>query len=322
VAIHGPSQHGPLTLHTHVSPEPSDSATRKRFRVALVTCAALPGLDPEDRLLVTALAARGVTAVPAVWDDPGADWDAFDLAVLRSPWDYPGRHDDFVAWTAKVPRLANPADIVGWNTDKTYLRELAAAGIAVTPTAWVPPGTAWPPPTTGEYVVKPTISAGSRDTGRYDLGDEVQRALAHAHVTRLTAAGRTAMVQPYLSAVDTRGETAVVCIPDGSGDLSYSHGIRKGPMLHGADTGDDELYLAEEITARTPTPAELAVARQVLAAVPGGTDRLLYARVDLIPGPDGEPVLIELELTEPSLFLGYAEGAADRLAAAILARLP
>jgi hypothetical protein len=305
-----------------MSPEPSDSATRERSRVALVTCAALPDLDPDDRLLAAALAARGVTAVPAVWDDPGVDWDAFDLAVLRSPWDYPGRHDDFVAWAAKVPRLANPADIVGWNTDKTYLRELAAAGIPVVPTAWVPPGTAWTAPTTGAYVVKPTISAGSRDTGRYDLGDRAQRVLALAHVIRLTAAGRTAMVQPYLSAVDTHGESAVLCIRDQAGELRYSHGIRKGPMLHGPDTGDDELYMAEEITARTPTPAELAVAQRVLAAVPGGTGRLLYARVDLIPGQDGEPVLIELELTEPSLFLAYAEGAADRLADAILARLP
>ena len=128
------------------------------------------------------------------------------------------------------------------------------------------------------------------------------------------------MVQPYLRAVDTDGETALLFLagPDG---LEFSHAIRKGPMLTGPDLGPDGLYKAEEITARTVRPEQLAVAERTLAAIPGGTRQLLYARVDLIPGPDGEPVLVELELTEPSLFIGYAEGAPDRLATAITTHL-
>jgi hypothetical protein len=170
-------------------------------------------------------------------------------------------------------------------------------------------------------VIKPAVSAGSKDTGRYDLSDPDHRRLAVEHVTRLQAAGRLTMVQPYLAAVDTLGETAMLFVggPDG---LVFSHAIRKGPMLTGPDLGVEGLYREETITARTPTDAEQVLARQVLAAVPGGADRLLYARVDLIPGPDGSPVLVEVELTEPSLFLGYAEGAADRLADAIVSRLP
>ena len=301
--------------------EPSDTATRERSRVAFVSCADLPDLDPDDRLAVAALAARGVTVEPAVWDDPAIDWAGYDLAVLRSPWDYPGRHAEFVAWTATVPRLANPADVVAWNTDKRYLSDLAAAGIPIVPTTWVPPGHGWEPPPAGEYVIKPTISAGSRDTGRYDLADPAQRALAAQHVERLTGGGRTAMVQPYLVAVDTAGETAVLCTPGPDGRLGYSHAIRKGPMLDGPDPGEAGLYRAEDIMARTPSAAERELAERVLAAVPGGPDRLLYARVDLIPGPGGEPVLIELELTEPSLFLAYADGAAERFADAVVARL-
>jgi hypothetical protein len=93
-------------------------------------------------------------------------------------------------------------------------------------------------------------------------------------------------------------------------------------MLTGPDLGVEGLYKAERIDPRTATDTERAVAEKVLAAVPGGADQLLYARVDLIPGPDGAPVLVELELTEPSLFLGHAEGAAERFADAILTRLP
>ncbi|WP_327024990.1 ATP-grasp domain-containing protein [Micromonospora sp. NBC_01739] len=292
-------------------------STRGEPRVALVTCTEFTDLEADDRLVIAPLAERGITAEPAVWDDPAVDWAGYDLVVLRSPWDYMSRHAEFVAWAAGVPRLANPAEVVRWNTDKRYLDELSAAGVPTVPTGWVLPGEDWQPPADdGEYVIKPSVSAGSQDTGRYDLADPEHRELAVAHVRRLGAAGRITMIQPYLSAVDTVGETALLYFAGPQG-LAFSHAIRKGPMLTGPDLGTEGLYKAEEIDPRTATGDQLAVAEQTLAALPGGSDRLLYARVDLIPGPEGDPVLVELELTEPSLFLGYAEGAPDRLAEAI-----
>jgi glutathione synthase/RimK-type ligase-like ATP-grasp enzyme len=292
----------------------STCAARANPRVALVTCSALPDLEPDERLVIDPLAARGIRAEPVVWDDPGVDWSGYDLVVLRSPWDYVGRRDAFVAWATRVPRLANPADIVAWNTEKTYLGALAADGVPVVHTDWVRPGDTWQPPATGEYVVKPAISSGSRDTGRYGPDD---RDLAVEHVARLQRSGRLVMVQPYLAAVDHAGETGLLFFRG-----EFSHAIRKGPMLDGPDvpasgSRPPGLYRPETITSREPSPAELEVARKVLAAVPGGVDRLLYARVDLIPGPDGTPLLVELELTEPSVFLDRSEGAADRFAAAI-----
>ncbi|MBE1492135.1 hypothetical protein H4W31_007773 [Plantactinospora soyae] len=256
-----------------------------------------------------------------VWDSAEVDWAGYRLAVLRSPWDYPSRRAEFVAWAETVPALANPADLVRWNTDKRYLRELAAAGVPTAPTTWLDPNADWnDPPATGEYVLKPAIGAGSLDTGRYDLANVEHRQLALAHVKRLHAAGRQVMVQPYLSAVDSAGETALLFFagPDG---LRFSHAIRKGPMLLGPDYGAEGLFRAEQISPRTPEEAELAVAERVLAALPGGPGRPLYARVDLIPGPDGAPVLVEVELTEPSLFLAHDPGAAERFADAIAARV-
>ncbi|GAA2668482.1 ATP-grasp domain-containing protein [Actinoplanes palleronii] len=287
-------------------------------RVALVTCDLFPDLWDDDHPLRDALVARGVAVDAVSWDDTGADWSRYDLTVIRSPWDYVARHDQFVAWARSVPRLANPADIIAWNTDKRYLSELAAAGVPIIPTTFVGPGESWSAPADGEWVVKPTVSAGSQDTARYALPG--QRAEAEAHVSRLTAAGRTAMVQPYLAAVATAGETALLCLPDATGELTFSHAIRKGPML--LRTGEHEINPgSEDITPRTPSAAELEIARQALAAIPGGSKRLLYARVDVIPGPDARPMMIELELTEPSLFLREAPTAATRLADGILARL-
>ncbi|MBB2941498.1 hypothetical protein FB565_001202 [Actinoplanes lutulentus] len=287
-------------------------------RVALVTCATFPDLWDDDHPLRDALRERGVIVEAVRWDDESADWSRYDLTVIRSPWDYVARHDAFVAWAHRVPRLVNPATIVEWNTDKVYLRDLAAAGIPTIPTEFVAPGQTWKPPAEGEWVVKPTISAGSQDTGRYAFPAQSEQ--AETLVTRLHAAGRTAMIQPYLRAVDTAGETALLCLPDKSGELSFSHAIRKGPMLKGPADGTIQPG-DESITPRTPSQAERDVAARVLAAIPGGTSQLLYARVDLIPGPDGAPTLIELELTEPSLFLRSAPSAADRLADAILVRV-
>jgi hypothetical protein len=300
------------------TPNHEQAATREHSRVALVTCADLLGLDDDDRLLLAPLADRGVTAEPVAWDDPGADWAGYDLVVLRSPWDYAPRRAEFVAWAEGRANLVNPSDVVAWNTDKRYLRDLAAAGVPIIPTAWVEPaGDGWAGAET-DVILKPSIGAGSIDAGRYRLHDRAERAAFTAHLARLTGSGRTALVQPYLSAIETAGETALVFLrgPDG---LRFSHAATKGAMLTGPDEGAAGLYKEETITPKRATPAELAVAERALSALPGGVDRLLYARVDLIPGDDGGPVLVELELTEPSLFLGTAGGAAERFADAIAA---
>jgi hypothetical protein len=277
-------------------------------------------------LLVEPLARRGIVAVPAVWDDPDVDWGAFDLVLLRSTWDYSRRRDEFVAWAAAVPprpsgasRLVNPADVVAGNTDKRYLARLAGAGVPVVPTEWLEPWASWRPPSTGEVVLKPVVSAGSLETGRYDLTDPEHRRLAEEHVRRLQRAGHRLMIQPYLSAVDSAGETAQLYFGG-----AFSHAIRKGAMLDGPYRESGVLFHEERIRAREPSRVERATADAVLAAaqrVLGVPADLLYARVDLIPGPDGSPLLVELEFTEPSLFFGYEPGAADRFADAVAARL-
>lgn len=270
--------------------------------VALATCAAFPDLFEDDAGLVPALAALGVDAVPVVWDAP-ADWASYDLVVVRSTWDYTTRHADFLAWARSVPRLANPADVLAWNTDKRYLGELAAAGVPVVPTTFVAPAEAFEVPPY-EHVVKTTVSAGARDTRRFAAGED-----SGPFARELLDAGRHLVVQPYAAAVDAAGETAVLHF-----EGVASHAARKAPVLVPSLTDPDLV----EITSRQASADELAVARRVLDAVP--FDELLYARVDLVPGPDG-PLLMELELTEPCLFLQQAPGAVDRFAAAIAARL-
>jgi hypothetical protein len=294
-------------------------------RVAIATAAEFPDLDDDGPVLLAALKQRGIAGEPAVWTDPRIDWATYDLVVVRSTWDYAPRRDEFVAWAHRVEevsRLANPAAVIEWNTDKTYLRVLDQAGLPVIATDWLEPGDTFVPPVQGEYVVKPAVSAGSKDTDRFRAGEHDELAVAHA--AAILASGRTVMVQPYLHEVDTAGETALLYIGG-----EFSHAIRKGPMLTPAGGPVADLYKAEVIDQRTPSPAELEAGGRVLDALadlaPAGRADLIYARVDVVPDHDGDPTLIELELTEPSMFLtdDGTRGAqsAERFAAAIEAAL-
>jgi glutathione synthase/RimK-type ligase-like ATP-grasp enzyme len=283
-------------------------------RVALVSCRALPLGDEDAPTLLAACVTAGLDAEWLVWDDPAVDWTSYDLVVIRSTWDYPPRHDEFVAWAESVPRLANPADVIRWNTDKRYLRDLQRAGLPVVPTDWLAPGDDVVLPRSGEYVVKPAVGVGARDTARY-LPEHAE--LAREHAQRMLAEGRQVMIQPYLAAVDEVGETGLLYLGG-----TYSHAVRKSALLTGPDPEVAGLYREEQIEPAEATAAERKVAELTLAAVPGGADRLLYARVDLVRGPDGDPIVLEVELTEPSFFLTSAPGtAADLFAGAVFAAI-
>ncbi len=280
--------------------------------VALVTAQAARSLDTDLPLLTSALAHVGMASEVVVWDDPAVDWSRFTRVIVRSTWDYPARRDGLLAWARRVSDLAplhNPEPLLRWSTDKRYMADLAAAGVAVVPTAWCAPGSA-PELPTRPFVLKPAVGAGSVGAARF-TPDE--RAPALEHVARLHAAGQVVMIQPYLDGVDRHGETALVYFAG-----RFSHAIRKAAILVAGLHMVDGLYAAEKITAVRPSAEERALAERALAAVPGGVVPL-YARVDVVPGDDGAPQVLELELCEPSLFLGHCRNAADRLAAAIVA---
>jgi glutathione synthase/RimK-type ligase-like ATP-grasp enzyme len=254
-------------------------------------------------------------AEPCVWDDASVRWDRFRLVVVRSTWDYAERRDAFLEWCARVPRVLNSVPIMTWNTDKSYLRVLAAAGVPTVPTSWfesdAPDGDHRLPE--GDVVVKPSISSGAQNTSRYGPRDQ---GAARAHVERLLRSGRDVMVQPYVPSVDADGETGMIYI-----DGRFSHAIRKGALLHKPGVTTDQLWAVEDITPRVPTPEERAIGEAALESLPWPRSELLYARVDLVRGDGGMPWLLELELAEPSLFLGLGSRAALLLAEAIARRI-
>lgn len=281
-------------------------------RIAIATCAAYPELKGDDELLREALGRRGCVASLQVWDEAGIEWGGFDLCLVRSTWDYHDKHEEFLAWTRRVAAataLRNPAELLAWNSDKRYLRQLGEAGVPTVPTLWVERGSGldleaelvargW-----DEAVVKPVVDLGARNLHRVRPA-EAPRALA-AVLER-----REAMVQPFLPSLEAEGELSLIHV-----DGAFSHAVRKCPA-----PGDFRVQSIWGGTAAPadPEPQHLEIAKQALAQL---AEPPLYARIDLITDLEGNPALIELELIEPNLYLKTNRTAADRLANAVVGRL-
>jgi glutathione synthase/RimK-type ligase-like ATP-grasp enzyme len=276
--------------------------------VRLVTCRPLPEPDVDEEPLLAALRAAGLDARMAVWDDPAETWEG-GLTVIRSTWDYHRHLDAFLAWVDRAAArssLWNPARVVRFSAHKSYLAALAAAGLPVMPTVYLAKGAnarlddiladkGWT-----DVVVKPTVSAGSFKTERFRQGDAGGQTFLDALL-----AERDVMVQPYLRSVEGYGERSVIWI-----DGAVTHSVRKSPRF-----GTDQESVSEAVA---PAADERALAEQFVAHVGG---ELLYARVDLARDEQGRPLLMELELLEPSLFLVQHPPALERLVLGIRNRI-
>jgi glutathione synthase/RimK-type ligase-like ATP-grasp enzyme len=284
--------------------------------IAFATYRDEPGIAADDAPAADALRRAGVTVTPVVWDGSDPDWSRFDAVVIRSVWDYFRKADRFERWvrefTACAPRLWNPPAAVLWNINKRYLLDLAGRGINVVPTEYLTAAAnpdlrailerrGW-----GEAVVKPAIAAGSHGAWRTSPssaeGDQVRLA------AQLDA--RDALVQSYMPEIGSRGEWSLVFFGP-----EYSHAVLKQPQ-----SGDFRVqeHLGGRTTQAEPDPDLLRQARAAVAAV---GQPLLYARVDGVER-DGQLILMELEIIEPSLFLAHGSGSAGRFAEAILRALP
>lgn len=278
------------------------------MKIALVNCVTLPEPDPDEAPLLEALRGAGHRAAAAAWDDPAVDWGSFDVAVIRATWNYHRKIGQFRDWLARVQertRLVNPYETVLWNLHKKYLTDFEDRRIPIVPTAWAERGEAvdlraiverrgW-----SRVVIKPAVSAGSRDTKVFDLAHGVGAAQAFLD----DSVGREdTMVQKFMASVERGGEISVICF-----NGRVSHAIEKRPRF----AGEAEGIHAHPVV----TEAERRFAEAVMSVCPVPA---VYARVDIMTGDEGEILLSELELIEPSLYFAYGPGSAARFVDALL----
>ncbi len=276
------------------------------FHLAVATSQTLPDLSPGDAGLLAALRAEGVEPVVVPWD-ARLDWRGFDGVLLRTTWDYSDRVEEFRSWlddleAAGVP-VWNPLPVLRWNLHKDYLRVMGLRGLPVVPTVWIRKGEhldldkamgrqGW-----GDVVLKPAVSAGGRRTYRIRTGEPMPALPA--------VAAEDLLLQPFIPEMVERGEVSLVFFAG-----TFSHAVRKRPA-----PGDFRVQPQHGGTAVpwAPAPEDLPAASRILQAAPAGW---LYARVDLVETRSG-PLLMELEMLEPNLFLPQGPGAAEHFAKVI-----
>ncbi|MCG8585259.1 MAG: hypothetical protein MI757_11150 [Pirellulales bacterium] len=276
-------------------------------RIGIVTCVELPEPDPDQQLLLDALASTGVHASLIAWDDPNANPAAYDLCVFRSCWNYHWHFDAFMDWIERAEqctRLVNSAKVTRWNLHKRYLRQLEDASVPIIPTTWFGRGssadlaTAMQEHDWDDVVIKPAISAGSYRTHRVHVdnvaaGQDILSGQVRDHDT---------MVQRYMRSVEEPGERALIWI-----DGEVTHAVVKSPRF-----ADGVEQVSDAVA---PTDADREIARAALAII---DDDLVYARVDVVEDQDKNLVVSELELIEPSLFFLQCPKALERFVAAIV----
>ena len=267
------------------------------IRIAIAT--SKNPLPASDQALAAALAKEGFDVRPAIWSSAQPDWQDFDAVVVRSCWDYHLRAEEFLAWIARLERsgivVMNSPDLIRWNANKVYLRELATAGIAMPDTVFIESGTeldltkvctsrGW-----GSAVVKPTISASAYCTERRCSG----------------LVRGPAMVQQYVAAIEIAGEWSLVYI-----NGKFSHAVMKKPR-----EGDFRVQTSFGGTVQVAQPS-----RELLEFAETVLNRLawpaMFARVDVV-ADCASIQLMELEVIEPELFLDLVPESTRRLASAI-----
>ena len=285
------------------------------IRIAFATSLAHKDLTDDDRTAVEPLKRRGITAVPAVWNDPAVKWDSYDLVVVRSPWDYHLHGEAFLRWFTTLDRasvpVANPTPVLRWNLDKVYLRWIEERGGTIVPTEWVEKGASvdiaavlarrgWT-----KAVLKPTVSASAANTW---VTTAASAAADQAKITPILQRCGL-MIQPFLAEIETEGEISMLFYGG-----KYSHAVRKRPAVGDFRVQTDH---GGTVEAATPSPATLRDA-QLIVDLRG--DELLYARVDGVVVGD-EFHLMEFEVLEPQLFFPFHPQAAERFAESVAASL-
>jgi hypothetical protein len=298
-------------------------------KIGLLTtdAAALAGRDHDTPVLAEALRGESWSVEAPIWHDPAVDWAAFDLLVIRTPWDYSWRWPEFLVWLDRASsrtRILNAPDLIRWNIDKRYLTDLAGQGVPIIPTEFgdtvADVAAAIGRGGDRRLVVKPSVSAGSRHTGLFAPGDPGALRLAE----EILATGKTAMVQPAAESIIAGGENGLFFF-----NGRYSHAFHKGPILAPGGGYLGGAYHAD-ITRTEPSRAEIELGEWVLEATGRiaagrgfGEDATtpLYARVDVASGPGESPRVIEVELFEPSLATRIVPEAVAAFTTAVKERL-
>ena len=288
------------------------------MKIALVSCSSMSDykteLPNEDDLLLNYLLQKDVEAEIVVWDDKTVNWQAYDLVIIKSTWDYFNKPEQFRSWLKEMEsneiHMLNSTQTVRWNMDKSYLKDIDNAGIPVIPTIWLDKDTYTDLPivmcqlNAPEIIIKPRISGASKNTFKVNADNVLQVQQQFDELIK----HEDFMAQPFMPQI-MEGEYSFIFF-----NGAFSHAVVKAPHK---DDFRVQHYFGGSITPYLPTDT---IKKQAQFVADQFASSCLYARVDGIL-IEGVLHIIELEVIEPMLYLHFYEKSYDNLLKAIKARV-
>lgn len=269
----------------------------------------------DDALLRSALEAHGLRVARTYWDNPDMDWSQTRSALFRTTWDYFDRFDEFQTWLDKasqLTRLINSPELIRWNVDKHYLRDLNRQGVHIPPTCFIEQGDQrtlrevadlcdWP-----DLILKPAVSGAARHTYRLNT----QTIADHEDIFRQLIAEESMLLQEFQQGILDEGEISLMVIGG-----QFSHAVLKKAKPGDFRVQDD---FGGSVHDYQPAPEEIHFAERAVSLCQPNP---VYARVDILRDRSGSICLSELELIEPELWLRHHPEAARLLADAVYREL-
>jgi glutathione synthase/RimK-type ligase-like ATP-grasp enzyme len=261
----------------------------------------------EDNLVLEGFHAHGFEAVSIVWNEPNIDWNEFDIALIRSTWDYIDEAPQFLHVLSQIEssscKLFNPLNAVRWNIDKNYLFDLEKSGVAIVPTYLTSnhqlaslqnmfTERKWQ-----TAILKPTLGTGGSDSYRLPY-NEINSTLEKLKTQKQKL---QYLIQPFIESVATEGEWSFIFF-----NRQLSHVLLKKPAP--SDYRVQGIY-GGTVEIAEPQPRDLRQAEAIMDKLPFD---LLYARLDLIR-VEGELSVMEIELIEPILCFNLVPEGIERL---------
>ncbi|MFB6345733.1 MAG: RimK family alpha-L-glutamate ligase [bacterium] len=278
--------------------------------IALATDSDHPELHPGFRQFADVLEERGLNPEPVQWTSD-TSWSDYDTVIITSTWDYVQNFDAYRSWIdtleASSAQVWNPVDVLRWNMNKMYLKDLRESNQSIVPSVFLPAGTSVPvnriveEKNWSEIVIKPLVGAGASDLKKFD-GESLDE--AQEWLDRL-ADNHGAIVQEFQESIRENGEWSFVFF-----NREYQYAVKKEPAQD-----DYRVQIAHDGT-REGEEAPPGLIRQAQSAVDSITKPFLYARVDALAN-NGQLQLIEVEMVEPDLYLEYSENGPEAFADAL-----
>jgi len=274
--------------------------------IGFLTSGNYRNLTNDDLILAAVLERQGTRVAPVVWTEIKPDSLMCDLLLVRSVWDYHLRPQDFMRWIdaagSRMPVL-NPPEMIRWNMDKRYLRQIEADGFTVPKTVFLDEGREAELSEVmhsggfGEAVVKPTISASAYETRRIKQATRQQNEWLNAMLTT-----RPMMVQEFIPEIQSGGEWSLIFA-----GMEFTHAAHKVPKAGDFRVQEEHGGLHKR---GNPPKQALDMAQEILQRF---APEAAYCRVDLVMRGE-HATLMELELIEPLLHFELAPEAADLMA--------